>query len=100
MCKKKMAKFDVIAGKIADDATNRTLVAYISGTFGKVGSKTADEFCISRLLPERLKDQYCFKTEKALYDESTKLWWNGPSYIVDMYKEELSADKSRKNRIA
>ncbi len=75
---KKMAKFDVIAGKIADDATNRTLVAYISGTFGKVGSKTADEFCISRLLPERLKDQYCFKTEKALeylnFLEGEKIW--------------------------
>lgn len=43
---KKLAQFDVIAGKIADDATNRTLVAYISGTFGKIGSKSADDFCI------------------------------------------------------
>lgn len=32
---KEMAQYDVIAGKIADDATNRTLVAYVSGTFGK-----------------------------------------------------------------
>lgn len=75
---KEMARFDVIAGKIADDATNRTLVAYISGTFGKVGSKTADEFCISRLLPERLKDQYCFKTARALecldFLEGEKIW--------------------------
>ena len=30
------------------------------------------------------------KIGKALYDESTKLWWNGPSYIADMYKEEIS----------
>lgn len=28
------------------------------------------------------------KTGKALYDTSTKLWWNGPSYIADMYLEE------------
>ena len=63
---KQMAQYDVIGGKIADDATNRTLVAYISGAFGKMGGKTADEFCISQLLPDRLKDQYCFKTEKAL----------------------------------
>lgn len=30
------------------------------------------------------------KTGKALYDESTKLWCNGPSYIVDMYLEEIA----------
>ena len=75
---KEMAQYDVIAGKIADDATNRTLVAYISGTFGAVGSKSADDFCISQLLPERLKDQYCFKTEKALeclhFIEGEKIW--------------------------
>lgn len=28
------------------------------------------------------------KTGKALYDPATKLWCNGPSYIVDLYKEE------------
>jgi len=33
------------------------------------------------------------KTGKALYDESTKLWCNGPSYIVDMYFDEI--DKSK-----
>lgn len=29
------------------------------------------------------------KTGKALYDISTKLWCNGPSYIVDIYLEEI-----------
>lgn len=75
---KKLAQFDVIAGKIADDATNRTLVAYISGTFGKIGSKSADDFCIRQMLPERLKDQYCFKTKKALeclhFVKGEKIW--------------------------
>lgn len=28
------------------------------------------------------------KTCELLYDEESKLWWNGPSYIADMYKEE------------
>ena len=28
------------------------------------------------------------KTGALLYDESSKLWWNGPSYIADMYKKE------------
>lgn len=30
------------------------------------------------------------KTGKALYDESTKLWCNGPSYIAEMYMDELA----------
>ena len=73
-----MSKYDIIIGKIADDATNTTLTAYIAGAFGIMGSKDADEFCIKRLLPNKLKDQYCFKTTKALeclqFMESEKIW--------------------------
>lgn len=36
-----------------------------------------------------LKDFVASKTGALLYDESSKLWWNGPSYIVDMYKKEI-----------
>ena len=76
--KNKMESYDVIVGKIADDATNRTLVAYLSGAFGEVGSKVADDFCISQLLPERLKNQYCFRTEKAIecleFERGEKIW--------------------------
>ena len=28
------------------------------------------------------------KTAEILYDESTKLWWNGPAYIAEMYLAE------------
>ncbi|MCM1180808.1 MAG: hypothetical protein NC347_11160 [Clostridium sp.] len=35
-----------------------------------------------------LKEFVASKTGALLYDESSKLWWNGPSYIVNMYKEE------------
>lgn len=28
------------------------------------------------------------ETGKLLYDETSKLWWNGPSYIADMYLKE------------
>lgn len=59
-------KYDIIGGKIANDATNLTLVAYMSGAYGVMGSSGADEFCISLLLPERLKDQFCFRTDLAL----------------------------------
>ena len=61
-----MAKYDVIAGKIADDTTNRMLATYISGGYGEIGSAEADFDCIKRLKPDKLKDQYCFKTVKAL----------------------------------
>lgn len=75
---REMAKYDVIIGKIADDATNTTLTAYIAGAFGKMGSAEADEFCIKQLLPNKLKDQYCFKTEKAIkclkFVNGEKIW--------------------------
>lgn len=35
-----------------------------------------------------LKNFVASKTGALLYDESSKLWWNGPSYIADMYKKE------------
>ena len=33
---------------------------------GTAGDKEADDFCIRQLLPNKLKDQYCFKTESAI----------------------------------
>lgn len=30
------------------------------------------------------------KTGKFLYDETTKLWWGGPSYIAEMYMQEVN----------
>ena len=36
-----------------------------------------------------LKDFVASKTGALLYDESSKLWWNGPSYVADMYKKEI-----------
>lgn len=35
-----------------------------------------------------LNDFVTSKTGALLYDESSKLWWDGPSYIAEMYKEE------------
>lgn len=40
---------------------------------------------------EVLIDFLCSKTGKALYDEKTGLWCNGPSYIAELYMEELKA---------
>lgn len=58
--------FDVIAGKIANDNTNATITAYMAGVFGEVGTKPATDVCIDLLLPERLQNQYCFRTDEAL----------------------------------
>ena len=73
-----MAKYDIIAGKIADDATNATLTAYLAGVFGTVGDQEADDFCIKQLLPNKLKDQYCFKMEAAIeclkFVKGEKIW--------------------------
>lgn len=30
------------------------------------------------------------RTGKLLYEEESQLWWNGPSYIADLYKNEIS----------
>ena len=57
---------DVIGGKIANDATNATITAYMAGIYGAVGSEKAMQLCISLLLPERLKDQYCFRSQQAI----------------------------------
>lgn len=74
----RMKKYDLITGKIANDATNTTLTAYISGAYGQMGTSDADEFCIKRLLPNKLQDQFCFRTEKALkclaFIKAEKIW--------------------------
>lgn len=57
---------DIIAGKIADDQTARTLQQYIGGFFGQPGSTEADVEAIKKLLPNRLQDQFCFKTEESI----------------------------------
>ena len=74
----RMKKYDLITGKIANDATNTTLTAYISGAYGQMGTSDADEFCIKRLLPNKLQNQFCFRTEKALkclaFIKAEKIW--------------------------
>ena len=73
-----MENYDVIVGKIADDATNASLTAYLAGVFGTVGEKEADDFCIKQLLPNKLENQYCFKTKEAIeclkFVNGEKIW--------------------------
>ncbi len=64
---KKWNGYDVIAGKIANDNTNQVITAYINGVYGKVGSDVADRTAIALLMPEKLTDQICIRTETALH---------------------------------
>lgn len=64
---KKYQSIDIIGGKIADDQTARTIQQYIEGLdFGIPGTSEADEMAIKRLIPNRLKDQFCFRTQDAI----------------------------------
>ena len=62
----KWKNYDILAGKIANDATNQVLTAYMNGFYGEVGSYEADETAIKFLLPNNLSDQLCFRTQKAV----------------------------------
>ena len=63
---RKFQTTDIIVGKIADDQTARTLQQYISEYFGNPGTKEADDSAIKQLLPNRLQDQLCFRTEDSI----------------------------------
>lgn len=56
----------MIAGKIANDNTNQVITAYINGLYGEVGSDIADRTAIGLLMPEKLTDQICLRTVKAI----------------------------------
>lgn len=58
--------FDIIIGKIADDATATVINTFLSDGYGDKKSKNAIKTALNLLLPNRLNDQICFKTEKAL----------------------------------
>lgn len=62
----KWDKYDIIEGKIADDDTRFVLNNYLSGAYGSVGSRKAANAAITYLKPEKLKNQICFRTYRAL----------------------------------
>lgn len=75
---KRLSSYDVIIGKIANDQTNITLALYMDGIYGPVGSPEAERACIAQLMPERLSDQYCLRSERALlclgFEGSEQVW--------------------------
>lgn len=61
-----LTEADIVIGKIANDATNRVITTYLNGLYGEVGSVTAERIAIQLLLPNRLKDQLCFRSDAAV----------------------------------
>ncbi len=51
--------YDIVIGPVANDQAIRTINNYLKGYF-------TEDIAIQLLLPQNLKDQYIFKTEKAL----------------------------------
>ena len=51
--------YDIVVGPVANDQAIRTVNNYLKGYF-------PEEVAIKLLLPQKLKDQYLFRTEKAL----------------------------------
>ena len=52
-------QYDVVAGPVANDNTMPVVNMYISGFLD-------EDYAIKRLLPQKLKDQFAFKTEAAV----------------------------------
>ena len=59
-------EYDIVAGKISNDNTNRIITNYINGDYGNPDSKGAVEDAIRYLEPDNLVDQECFLTARAL----------------------------------
>lgn len=51
--------YDIVIGPVANDKTAPVITAYFAGIYD-------EEETIKRLLPQKLKDQYAFKTTTAL----------------------------------
>ncbi len=61
-----MQDVDIIGGKVANDNTARTLVLYVDGAYGIPGDDETDSTVIRILLPNRLQDQFCFRSAAAI----------------------------------
>ena len=44
---------------------------------------------VEEILPRFLQSSTC----ALLYNRESKLWWDGPSVIIDMYLEEIGREK-------
>ena len=67
---------------ISKEKLDYTIDLLITMTVEEIAEDTGND------MKDVLCDFLSSKTGKALYDDSTKLWCNGPSYIAELYMEE------------
>lgn len=73
---------------ISKEKTDFTIDLLITMAVEEIAEETAKD------CKEVLAEFLCSKTGKALYDKDTRLWCNGPSYIAELYLEEISNKQS------
>ena len=78
---------------ISKEKMDYTIDLLITMVIDEIAEKTGKD------RKEVLTDFLCSKTGKALYDEKTRLWCNGPSYIAELYMEELKNPDSIFNNL-
>lgn len=74
---------------ITKDRLDYTIDVLAAMTIEELSEETGKE------TKELIADFLLSKTGKALYDSLTKLWCNGPSYLADMYKEEVAVRQTK-----
>ena len=57
---------EIVVGKVANDNTNATIIAYLGGLHGNIETDEAVDSAIKMLKPDKLEDQFCFLTERSI----------------------------------
>ncbi|MBQ7372674.1 MAG: hypothetical protein IJW67_12485 [Blautia sp.] len=75
--------------EVSKDRINTAIDMVISLVVNEISAE--DHVDASIVMSEFLASQ----TARMLYDEKTKLWWDGPSDIVERYREEKNLNKRK-----
>lgn len=70
--------------KLSKERMDYTIDLLIAMVVEKIAEETGKD------RKDILIDFLSSKTGQFLYDETTKLWWSGPSYIAEMYMQEIN----------
>lgn len=79
---------------VTEEQKKFAIDAIVTLTVDEISLETGED--AMAILPKFIES----KTAETLYDESSKLWWNGPAYIAEMYlaetvKESLSRSEQQ-----
>lgn len=80
-------EWDIIVGPVANDQTASVIDLFLDGMYD-------EQEAIRRLLPQKLKDQYAFKTARAIHLLRCKKEpssWNSPPITRSSNKSNVSA---------